>query len=464
MIDILLTVQLAVLCCCAYNVGRLFVHILKVPAITGYILTGIICGPHNMALIGSDPERLGDLKRIEQGCLSIIGLAAGCELIMKELKSQGKAITFTVLSILPCVAGVLGVVTTNLVPTTEIFQKFSANEVKAICLMMSTILLARSPASAIAVVKESNAEGAFTKLCVCASIVLDTCVVSLFAININFAKLIVDGVQMTPSVMMQPFVKLALSAMVGYVLYHFLTVVIMKPAKIPPLQKFLLRAVGTYVSGAFVFLASDTLRGMDSYGRIDPLLCCVACGAFFSNASPPKEEFVALVDETLPWTNIPFFTLVGCSLSFKGLGGVLPLVFTLFAGRLVALLVGAWAGAHLAGLPSDYHHFRWMGFVTQAGVAIGLCKQISLEFPYWGKAVHAVCVSCILVNLLLGPVCFKWILQRVGEVTETDVINFVAGPGLPQWPAGTPKHLPSSRTTGSPKHMQTEINVMEMQE
>eukprot|EP01059_Diplonema_ambulator_P030741 TRINITY_DN5376_c0_g1_i3.p1 TRINITY_DN5376_c0_g1~~TRINITY_DN5376_c0_g1_i3.p1 ORF type:complete len:418 (+),score=90.36 TRINITY_DN5376_c0_g1_i3:1203-2456(+) len=417
-----------------------------------------------MALIGSDPRRLADLKRVEQGCLAMIGLAAGCELVLKELKMQAKAITVTVICILPCVAFMLAMVTTRLVPETPMFQGYNSSQIKAVCLMISTILLARSPASAIAVVKETGAEGAFTRLCVCASIVLDTCVVSLFAMNINFSKLIVDGTPLTFASLMQPFVKIALSGMVGYLQSYILLTLVLRPVKLPPVQKFFFRSVGTYLVGIGVFVFSDTLRGMDSYGRIDPLLCCVACGAFFTNGPPPKEEFVSTVDEALPWTNIPFFTLVGCVMSFKGLGSVLPLVFSLLGGRLIALMVGAWVGGWVAGLPSEHHHFRWMGFVTQAGVAIGLCKQISLEFPTWGKSVQELCVSCILVNLLVGPVCFKWVLQRVGEVTDTDVINVVAGPGLPVWP-NTPKQVPTRTIGGSPKHpMQAEINVIELQE
>ncbi|KAJ9450537.1 hypothetical protein DIPPA_14772 [Diplonema papillatum] len=94
-----------------------------------------------------------------------------------------------------------------------------------------------------------------------------------------------------------------------------------------------------------------------------------------------------------------------------------------------------------------------MGFVTQAGVAIGLCKQTALEFPTWGKAVNALCVCCILVNLLFGPIAFRWVLQKVGEA-NADANFLQTGPGVPQW--NTPVF--------TPKHPTAEIKVVELRE
>ena len=468
----LLVGQVLVLVICSYNVGRLFQSVLRLPAITGYILIGllvllffffffffffslqkknkqkigILCGPNVFALIGSDGG-LVNLRKLEQGCLSVIGFAAGTELVLKELQGQAKAIILTVGCIIPTVGAVLYLVCKYNISSVSLFTSYSVEERDAACLIMSTILLARSPASALAVVKELKADGVFTRLCLSASIALDTAVVSLFAINTNVAKIIVDGARVTPSLMLQPFVKLLVSAIVGYTFSHLTSRYIdaINSLQVTFERKALWRSIGVFCIGVLVFFLSDTLREAKYYVVIDALLTCVFCGVCFANAKSSQEKFIAAVDEMLPWTNIPFFTLVGAGISFTDIPQLAPIVMMLLAARLIALYGSSWLSGYLAGLPSEQRHIRWMGFVTQAGVAIGLCKQISLEFPTWGKAVQSLCVSCIVVNLLCGPVCFKWVLNRVGEIPpNSEHMSYVVGPGPPAWP--TPKHTGAQQT------------------
>lgn len=56
---------------------------LKLPQITGYLISGIICGPYLLGILSKDS--VVDLNIIEGACLSIIGLAAGAELDWPQL-------------------------------------------------------------------------------------------------------------------------------------------------------------------------------------------------------------------------------------------------------------------------------------------------------------------------------------------------------------------------------------------
>eukprot|EP01063_Lacrimia_lanifica_P020182 TRINITY_DN27515_c0_g1_i1.p1 TRINITY_DN27515_c0_g1~~TRINITY_DN27515_c0_g1_i1.p1 ORF type:complete len:472 (+),score=158.33 TRINITY_DN27515_c0_g1_i1:69-1484(+) len=428
--------QLMVLSVCAFNVGRLFQQFLHVPCITGFILTGIVCGPYALALVSSDPSAFNDFKKIEQGALSVIGFAAGSELVLKDILPQGKAIVLVVLAVIVAVGCGVYTVTTTMLPGNRLFEEFTANEQQAACILLSTILIARSPASAIAVVKETRSTGSFTKLAVCASIVLDTCVVSLFSIAVNMAKMLVDGKDLTLASAGQPFVKLVMSCVVGYCLFRVLTVTLpfvlaterardvpdRASLEVNATARRLISGLWVFVAGLLTFIASDSLRDEGTYVRIDPLLCCVACGACFSNSPLAKDIDFAhgIIDMTLPWTNIPFFTLVGCGMSFAALPYVVNLGAAILFVRVLGLVVGSGVGGYISSLPPKHHHVRWMAFITQAGVAIGLCKQASLEFPTFGGSLKSLGVSCILVNLLFGPIAFKWVLQYVGESGPAD--------------------------------------------
>jgi Trk K+ transport system NAD-binding subunit len=87
----------------------------------------------------------------------------------------------------------------------------------------------------------------------------------------------------------------------------------------------------------------------------------------------------------------------------------------LFVVRLVGIFAGSFAGGLLAGEPMNHNKIRWLAFVTQAGVALGLAKEVAVEFPTWGEAFSTVIIAVIVVNQIIGPPFFKWVINRVGE-------------------------------------------------
>eukprot|EP01052_Picozoa_sp_SAG31_P057404 SAG31_NODE_16972_length_688_cov_1.003396_1_plen_181_part_10 len=77
--------RLAVLAPASYGVGLAFGWF-RLPAITGYICTGLCVGPHGLDLVS--PRRATGLWIAEALCLAIIAFAAGSELDLEELQRQ----------------------------------------------------------------------------------------------------------------------------------------------------------------------------------------------------------------------------------------------------------------------------------------------------------------------------------------------------------------------------------------
>jgi len=67
-----------------------FFQRIKLPLITGFIVTGIITGPHVLNLITS--EAVSQLGFVNDVALAFIAFAAGAELFLKEIRSQFKSI------------------------------------------------------------------------------------------------------------------------------------------------------------------------------------------------------------------------------------------------------------------------------------------------------------------------------------------------------------------------------------
>lgn len=69
---------------------------LRLPQITGYLLSGIVCGPFLLGILSK--ESVTELNIIEGACLSIIGLAAGAELDLASLQRTRKQVSHPLLS------------------------------------------------------------------------------------------------------------------------------------------------------------------------------------------------------------------------------------------------------------------------------------------------------------------------------------------------------------------------------
>jgi Trk K+ transport system NAD-binding subunit len=69
-----------------------------------------------------------------------------------------------------------------------------------------------------------------------------------------------------------------------------------------------------------------------------------------------------------------------------------------------------------------------MAFVTQAGVGLGLAKEVAVEFPEWGEDFATIIISVIVLSQIIGPPFIKWAIHRVGEARprgETAVFDGV---------------------------------------
>jgi len=94
---------------------------------------------------------------------------------------------------------------------------------------------------------------------------------------------------------------------------------------------------------------------------------------------------------------------------------VWPAALILFGIRLVAMILGSYAGGLAAKDPPLYMHVGWMPYLTQAGVALGLSTVVANEFPGWGNEFATLIVAIIVLNQFFGPPLFKWALHKVGE-------------------------------------------------
>ncbi|MCK5098855.1 MAG: TrkA family potassium uptake protein, partial [Desulfobacteraceae bacterium] len=148
---------------------------------------------------------------------------------------------------------------------------------------------------------------------------------------------------------------------------------------------------------------------------LEPLLICMIAGFLVSNTSRFRSEFTKILFDIGPPIYIVFFTLTGASLSLDILLQTWPIAIALFFTRVFAIVIGSFIGGTLAKNPRKDKYISWMAYITQAGVGLGLAKQVVVEFPEWGNPFATIIISVIVLNQLVGPPLFKYAIKIMKE-------------------------------------------------
>ncbi len=169
-----------------------------------------------------------------------------------------------------------------------------------------------------------------------------------------------------------------------------------------------------------MFFMSDQLRYWthDHYSfevLIEPLLVCMIVGFLISSYSDYRGDFSRVLNLIGPAIYVLFFTLTGASLALDILLETWPIALALFFVRLIGIAIGSFGGGTAAGDPAKHNRVAWMAFVTQAGVGLGLAKEVAVEFPEWGDGFATIIIAVIVLNQIVGPPLFKWVINLVGE-------------------------------------------------
>lgn len=395
----------------AKEISGLFQKI-RLPLITGFIITGILAGPYVLGLIPAiSKEQLNFINEIS---LAFIAFAAGSELYLKELRSRINSIKWNTFGqlVITFVFGGLGVyLLSDFIPY---MKDFSTGSKIAVSMLTGTIFVARSPASAIAVVNELRAKGPFTQTVMGVTVVKDFLVIILFAITLSIAKTIIGGEEFRFLSILIILLELALSFGLGYVYGRILKFLL--SWKVQTISKTILIILVGYSA---YLLAAESKHYSEAFLHhhitFEPLLVCIIASFYVTNYSKFRAEFLKILEQTGPFIYIAFFTFTGSIMAIDVLLSVFGIAIILFLIRLLTMVAGGYIGGMLAKDPKIYWHYGWMPYVTQAGVALGLATVIANAFPEWGSQFATVVIAVIVINQFIGPPLFKYALNKVGE-------------------------------------------------
>ena len=392
-------------------IARYFVQH-NLPVITGLLITGIVAGPFvfNLVPAASIPH-LGFINDI---ALAFIAFAASAELYLREMRSRINSIKWMTASqlIVTFIFSAVGVyLLAGYIP---FMQGQPAIYKAAIASLFAVIFVARSPASAIAIVNEMRAKGPFVQTALGVTVLKDFFVILLFSFTLEVSIAIFEGTDLNLTLLLILLLELALSFIVGLILGRLL-ILLLKSS-----FRFEVKSILVILAGYLVYVLNHF---MDVYTHtafnhtlgIEPLMVCIVGSFLVTNYSTYRAEFLRILEKSGPYIYVAFFVLSGAAIELNIIVDVLGITVILFVIRLLSLMAGGFIGGKLAGDPPLFNRIAWMPYVTQAGVGLGLATVVAASFPEWGVEFATIVISVIVINQIVGPPLFKWAINIVGE-------------------------------------------------
>jgi Kef-type K+ transport system membrane component KefB len=375
---------------------------LRLPRITGYLVLGIVAGPHSIGLVTVEDHEL--LHLFEELALGLIALTAGGEFrlegIRRRLPSLVAITTGHAVGVLLTVGVLMWVGMTAL----GWMGPLTPGQRLAAAALLGVIAVAKSPATTIAIITETRARGELVDTVLGVTILKDLVILFLFTWVDVLARSWVEGsgtsVAMLRGVGLEVVASLAVGAVLGALLGAYVV------------------RVGRHVQLVVLVLALTSAE-LSADAGLEHLLVCLAAGFVVRNLFPRAAAgFLDALEQSSAPVYIVFFGLVGVGLDLGVMAVVGPMAIVYVIVRLGATWVFTGGPARLAGCGPDVVRWAWMGFVAQAGLSLGFAARVRRELPDVGPEIAAVVVAAVVVNQLLGPVLWEQAIRRAGEAHD----------------------------------------------
>ena len=389
-----------------------FVKPLKLPAVTGYLIAGILIGPYCLGRLGVpglgfvDHDSVTSLKIISEVALGFIAFAIGNEFRVSQLKKIGKQAT--VIAIFQAITA------TILVDAALIALHFAMPDRISIgtALVLGAIATATAPAATLMVVRQYKAHGPLTKLLLPIVALDDAVGLIVFAVSFGIAKTLVSGKVDLISIIVNPIIEIVASLLLGALMGWVLT----------QLEKlFNSNTNRLNLTIAAVFLtASISMLDFEIMGvhiHFSSLLTCMMLGTVFCNICPLSHDLMGAADK---WTSplfALFFVISGAELElsvFKTLSIVLIGVVYILT-RCIGKYVGTFISAKLTKCDSKICKYLGITLFPQAGVALGMCAT-AMQLGEQGSLIRNITLFAVLIYELFGPVFTRMALTAAGEI------------------------------------------------
>ena len=386
--------------------------VLKLPAVTAYLVAGILVGPFCLGQAGvkglgfTSFDEIKSISIISEVALGFIAFSIGNEFRLSDLKAIGKQATI--------IGIVQAVVATLLVDGALIALHFIIPDKLPLpsAIILGAIASATAPAATLMVVRQYKAKGPLTNTLLPVVALDDAVGLVLFAVSFGVAKALISGSISVISILVEPLIEIVLSLALGAAMGFLFSFV----------ERFFhSRSKRLSISVGFVFLtvAISTLKFNIGGVHIgfSSLLTCMMLGTIFCNICDFSEELMDRLDRWTAPIFILFFVISGADFDLSVLTDLIVVLNGIV--YIVFRCVGKYFGANISARfsKSDENVKKYLGITLfpQAGVALGMALKAAALGPI-GVIVSNLTLFSVLIYELVGPFLTKLALTKAGEI------------------------------------------------
>ncbi|MBQ0111125.1 MAG: cation:proton antiporter [Oscillospiraceae bacterium] len=413
--DVLISIAIAL------AAGLLMTRVIKpfgLPAVTGYLIAGVLIGPYGLGILGNllsvqglgftSMEYAGRFSVISDVALGFIAFSIGNEFRTSQLKQIGKkaAVIGVIQALTAAIAVDIALCALSFMLGEEVFPLSAA-------ITLGAVATATAPAATLMVVRQYKAKGPLTDILLPIVALDDAVGLVVFAVSFGIAKGMQGGSADVISIVVNPLIEIAVSLALGFVM----GVLFSQCEKL-----FHSRSKRLSVSVTFVIITVAVSMLKFNIGAVtvgfSPLLSCMMLGTIFCNMCESSEELMDRVDR---WTNplfVLFFVISGAQLELSvftswpiiGVG----VVYILF--RSFGKMTGAYYSSKLMKCDRNIVKYLGITLLPQAGVALGMSVSAMQLGDNVGGLIRNIILFSVLIYELVGPILTKTALIKAGEI------------------------------------------------
>ncbi len=391
---------------------------LSLPAVTGYLVAGILIGPYCLGRLGVpglgfvSAESVAAMDIMSQVALGFIAFSIGNEFRISQLKKIGKQAT--VVAILQALAATVAVDVALYILHLFLGEKLPLPAV----LTLGAIATATAPAATLMVVRQYKAKGPLTSFLLPVVALDDAVGLVVFAVSFGVAKALIVGAVDLVSIVVEPLLEIMMSLLLGFLaglLFTFCERFFHSNSK--RLSLSITFVILTVAISMLKFEICGITIGFSS------LLVCMMLGSVFCNICDFSEEIMERADRWTAPLFILFFVVSGAELELSAFTD--PAVVGIGILYVLARSAGKYFGARGSCMlmkcdPNVTHHLGITLF-PQAGVALGMSLTAKTVLGAEGALVRNIALFAVMIYELVGPMLTKNALARAGEISPKEL-------------------------------------------
>jgi len=371
--------------------GLLGAHLLRrlfpqVPAVTGYVLTGMLIGPAAFNLI--NVSLLNDIRLVVDLSLGLVLFELGRRVDYKWLlREKGLLITGVALSSVTFVA------------LFALLLQFGID--KVIASMVAALGMATSPAVILSVVREVRAEGQVSERML--NIVVIGNALAFVVFSMGVAAVHMEYQAGWKSYVLHPIYLLIGSILLGALMSRLLLWIGRLLGRDSQTQLILVLALIAATVGIGAMFNLSALIALLTFGIASRFR-----DAGYAIVEPDLSQFTSLF-------YVALFVFAGANLEPTHLRTLWPAALAFIALRLAITVCLTTALAHLNDLPLRKGALLGFGLTPLSGFNILLVQHAVGFYPAFGTQLSALVAAVLIILQVVGPICTRIALVAAGE-------------------------------------------------